>query len=302
MFTKQRLDDLFSRSEKISFDNTSRLVFMSDVHRGDNSAGDEFGQNKHIYYHALEYYYENDFTYVEVGDGDELWETANYEYIHSSHPLTFELMREFHLDNRLIMLWGNHNIHMRRPEYVKKHMDHTYDDFLDQDIDLFPGLRVHEAVTFVYEETGQEIFVCHGHQGEIFNDYLWRIPYFFCRYFWRFLHKAGINYAASPAKNRYKRAKQELSMVRWLQTNDLLLICGHTHRPRLPLPEETRYFNTGCCIHPRGITALEIEFGEISLVNWQVHSRKDGMMYVRRSTIKGPFEIKEYLNNNTPRD
>lgn len=302
MFTKKRLDKLYNRSEKISIDNTSRIVLLSDVHRGDNSAGDEFGQNKHIYYHALEYYYENDFTYIEVGDGDELWETPKYSYIHTSYPHTFDLLREFHNDNRFIMLSGNHNVQTLNRDFVKRHMTTAYDDFLDQQVDIFPGIKVKEAITLMYEETGQDIFVCHGHQGELFNDYLWRVPFFFCRYFWRFFHKLGFNYAASPARNRYKRGKQENQMTRWLSGNDLMLICGHTHRPRLPLPGEPRYFNSGCCMHPRGITAIEIEFGEISLVNWMVHSRKDGMMYIKRTTTKGPFPIKDYDYKNTPRD
>jgi hypothetical protein len=69
----------------VPFDDRSKFVFFSDVHRGDDSLSDEFARNRHIYYHALNYYYRDDFTYVEVGDGDELWENGLFRRIYNSH-------------------------------------------------------------------------------------------------------------------------------------------------------------------------------------------------------------------------
>ena len=78
MRTNHRLDKVFRNAFPVPFDDTSRFVFFSDVHRGDDSLSDEFGRNRHIYDHALDYYYNHGYTYVEVGDGDELWENAHY--------------------------------------------------------------------------------------------------------------------------------------------------------------------------------------------------------------------------------
>ena len=43
MFTAKRLDELYRSAGKIHIDNHSQIVFMSDIHRGDNSVIDEFG-------------------------------------------------------------------------------------------------------------------------------------------------------------------------------------------------------------------------------------------------------------------
>ncbi len=38
-----------------------------------------FADNRNIYYHALRNYYENDFTYVELGDGNVLWKNHDFK-------------------------------------------------------------------------------------------------------------------------------------------------------------------------------------------------------------------------------
>ena len=69
-----RISKVFYSSEEITFNNSSKLVFISDCHRGDGGLSDNFSKNQNIYFSALEYYYEQGFTYIELGDGDELWE------------------------------------------------------------------------------------------------------------------------------------------------------------------------------------------------------------------------------------
>jgi hypothetical protein len=93
--TRTRLDKVFEEAFPVPFDNSSKFVFFSDVHRGDDSLSDEFGRNKHIFYHALDYYYQNDFTYIEVGDGDELWEQPDFNVIRSAHTTAFEMLKMF---------------------------------------------------------------------------------------------------------------------------------------------------------------------------------------------------------------
>ena len=81
MLTSRRLDTIYRNAERIHIDDHAQFVFISDVHRGDNSVSDEFAQNRLVYYHALQYYFDDGYTYVEVGDGDEMWEVPNYRYI-----------------------------------------------------------------------------------------------------------------------------------------------------------------------------------------------------------------------------
>ncbi len=294
MRTKGRLDAVFRDAFPIPFDDNSKFVFFGDVHRGDDSLSDEFGRNRHIYYHAMNYYYETDCTYVEVGDGDELLEQPHFKHIYTAHVTTFEIMKKFYQDDRMILIYGNHNRQLRNPSYLKKNLYQTQDDFSEAYEDLFPDITAHEAIILKHRETGQEIFVVHGHQGDFINDQLWFLSFLTIRYFWRFMHILGVKYAASPAKNNNRRHKVEKNFNRWNCQHDIMLICGHTHRPKYPKPGEPSYFNTGCCIHPRGITCLEIIYGEVSLVSWRMHSRKDGTLYVKRTVLQGPEPITKF--------
>ena len=292
--TRTRLDTVFEKAFPVPFDDSSKFVFFADVHRGDDSLSDEFGRNKHIFYHALNYYYQHDFTYVEVGDGDELWEHPKFDVIRNAHTATFEMMKMFYDDNRFFYLFGNHNMNFSDPEYVKKTLYTVYDDYLGESVDLFPGINVHEALILTHRETGQKLFVVHGHQGGLLSDKYAALSLLFVRFLWRFLHTVGVKYAASPAKNRNKRHKVEKLYTKWNENHDIIIICGHTHRPRFPAPGEPAYFNAGCCMHPRGITCLELIYGKLILATWSVHTKRDGSMYIKRTAVKGPEPIRSY--------
>lgn len=65
---QQIISNSYKKAKRIQLNSTSKFIFFSDVHRGDNSYADDFANNRNIYHHALRNYYENDFTYVELGD------------------------------------------------------------------------------------------------------------------------------------------------------------------------------------------------------------------------------------------
>ena len=157
MRTMPRLDQAFAHAHEVPFDDNSKFVFFSDLHRGDDSIADEFGKNKHIFYHALSYYYQNDFTYIEVGDGDELWEHSNYEHIRNAHFSVFNKLKEFYDDNRLLILFGNHNMSMRSPAWVEKNMYQVYDEYQEEKVDLFPGIRIFESLLLKHTKTNHKI-------------------------------------------------------------------------------------------------------------------------------------------------
>lgn len=70
-------------------------IIFSDCHRGVGNASDNFIKNEFIYLAALRYYFFKDFIYLELGDGDELWENRSFEDIKDMHPESFELMSKF---------------------------------------------------------------------------------------------------------------------------------------------------------------------------------------------------------------
>ena len=72
MSAKGRLDRAFSQALVLPFHRCSRYVLISDCHRGVGTSSDNFLKNQHLYYAAMEHYYRNGFTYIELGDGEEL--------------------------------------------------------------------------------------------------------------------------------------------------------------------------------------------------------------------------------------
>jgi hypothetical protein len=122
MSLAKRLNKVFKSSEEVPFDDSSKLILFSDCHRGDNSWTDEFANNQNVFFHALNYYYDQGFTYIELGDGDELWENAFFEDIRRAHSNIFWKMTQFYKENRLYLLWGNHNRKWKRSGNVEKHL------------------------------------------------------------------------------------------------------------------------------------------------------------------------------------
>lgn len=295
MFTIKRLNKAYRDADRISIDNNSKMIFFSDVHRGDNSLADEFAHNQNIYFHALKYYYTNDFTYVEVGDGDELWEHSKFEVIRYAHSDVYVLLRLFFDQQRFIMLYGNHNIAFKKQHHIEKMLFSFYDEYEEYTDALFPGIKVHEGVVFQHQESQNEIFVVHGHQGDFINDQIWPVMKFLNRHFWRYLHVVGFRNPASPAKNAHKRHKIEKNYNKWLELNNKILIAGHTHRPKYPKEDEKPYFNTECCIHPRNITGLEIENGEISMIEWRIVPTSEGQLKIIRRVVRGPKPLASFL-------
>ncbi len=294
MFTNQRLTETYCRAPIKHFDEHSKFIFFSDLHRGDDSISDEFARNQTLMLCALKYYYNKGYTYIEVGDGDELWEYKHFQYIRTAHTDIFALLKAFYEANRFIMLYGNHNIFLKDQKYVAKHYYHFYDQYEDKVTDLLNGIIPLEAVILRHRKTGQKILVMHGHQGDLLNDQLWPINMFFLRYFWRFVHVVGFKNPSSPARNYQKRHKVEKKYNKWIQENKDMLICGHTHRAKFPKKGHLPYFNTGSCIHSKGLSGIEIINDQIMTIQWRLEADENGYVKVVRHIIHGPGPLTSF--------
>jgi len=295
MSSRKRFTNAYKNARRVAFNNTSKFIIFSDCHRGDNSFADEFANNRNSYFHALRHYYSQGFTYCELGDGDELWENLTFESIFEAHHDIFKLLRLFYAEGRLYRLLGNHDMVYRNRKYVERHL-HSYFNKVTGTVDpLFPNIEFREGLVLVHQDTGQEIFMLHGHQADWMNYHGWKFNRFMVRILWRQLQIFGIGDPTSPAKNYKELIKVERRTKRWIiENNNRFTITGHTHRPRFPEPGEIPYFNDGSCVHPRSITGLEIENGAISLIKWHVAITEEGVLKVQRVLLEGPQRLADY--------
>ncbi len=291
------LDNAFKKAKPLTINCNSKLIFFSDLHKGDNSYADDFTHNMTIYKYALQKYYQENYTYFELGDGVELWENYSFEPIYKAHKDTFELLKLFHQEDRLHMLWGNHDMIFRDPKTVAKIL---YRIFTPKNIvqkeKLF-NLEFHESILLHIENTTKKILLIHGHQADVLNYKFWKMSRFFVRYFWMPLQKwFGVKDPTSPAKNYKNLIRVEQKLKDWmLKNNNQMVIAGHTHRPRFPDPGELPYFNDGSCVHPNSIIGLEIENLEISLVKWHTSIDEKNQTNIVRTILEGPESLDLYL-------
>lgn len=298
MFTERRLTQAYHEAIRVPINSKTKIVFFSDTHRGDDSISDEFARNQSLFVSALQYYYRQGYTYIELGDGDELWEHASFKHIRTAHIDVFTVLKKFYQKRQMIMIYGNHNICMKDPEYVKKNYEFFYDEYKDREVSLFPGIHPREAIVLKHTETGQEILALHGHQGDFLNDQFWVVSMLALRYFWKFMHLVGFRNPASPAKNQEKRHKIEINYTKWIKKHEIMLICGHTHRFKFPRKGQCPYFNTGCGIHTKGVSCIEIKEDEIMLIQWRVIANENGALHVARRIIRGPRKLVDFDMKN----
>jgi len=295
------------RIRRLTLTPGMKLVCLSDMHRGDGSGADDFAQNSLIYRCALEYYLEKGFTYIELGDAEELWENDNFDQIYITHTSVYELLAKFHDPNpattRYLKVWGNHDLYWKDNDAVYR--------------TLFPSIEIHEGIVLETgsnkgdgEVTGGAILLLHGHQadpkccGEMAV-----VSKFFVHNFWPDLQRVGIKDPTRAALNPGLCNEVDKRLHEWANRNDqgiAAIIAGHTHRAvfeNLSLTEQRyleskvrtdgvkinhqpdeSYYNTGSCVHSLCITGIEITFENgprLRLIKWGQATEGNALMIQR---------------------
>lgn len=269
-----RLNKTFEGALRLPLHARSRFVLISDCHRGSGTSNDNFLKNQNLYYAALQHYFRSGYTYIELGDGDELWENRCMKQIMETHNDVFALLSRFHERGRLYMLYGNHDM------VKKKKMP------LLPDITFYEGIILEGASCSGYTD----LYLTHGHQTDLFNSTLWKFSRFLVRYLWKPLERYGVLDPTSAAKNYTRKHKAEQRLHHWADQENHILITGHTHRPALS-EDDPYYYNSGSCIHPGCITCHEIESMRIRLIKWTLATRPDMSLYVAREVMAGPIAL-----------
>lgn len=279
-----RLSAAFKNAPVLPLNGCRRYCLISDCHRGDGSSNDNFLKNQTLYFTALKYYYANGFTYIELGDGDELWENRRMSQIIEIHNNVFWLFSLFHRQNRLYLLYGNHDIEKKKTGYSGRVCKTYFCTDTQCCEELFPDFDFHEGLILENRSRSYRLYLTHGHQADFWNSTGWRITRFLVRYLWRPLEHFGVLDPTSAAKNYTRKDHVEQRLADYASKNNISLVTGHTHRPRLD-PGAPSYMNTGSCVHPRCITCIEIQGSTALLVKWTYDTRRDNSLYVSREVL-----------------
>lgn len=284
MSVDSRISKDFEEALRLPLGRCSRYILFSDCHRGVGNANDNFLKNEFLYLAALNYYYGRGFTYLELGDGDELWENRSIQKIKEMHRHSFDMMAKFYAAGRFYAIYGNHDIVKKKPEFPEKYFYSYYCEHQLCERPLFPHMVFYPAIILQDRCRKKDIYLIHGHQADPLNSTFWRLARFLVRYVWKPLEGIGVPDPTSAAKNNKKKKQSEQLLSDWAKQNHHILISGHTHHP-MAGTVDSPYLNTGSCIHPSGITGIEIENRCMTLVKWSISVRSDLSLYACREVL-----------------
>ena len=237
----------------------SRIIVFSDHHRGAKNGADDFMKAETSYLAALDYYFENKFQYVSLGDSEELWENTLMQ-VKKHNTITFEAEKKFILKDRFFKVFGNHDLYWDNSPIASQQLKAIYGkklrvfegvilekDIKEQDSQLTTGNRQGKGISGPFSflekklDTGDEvlpiancpitIFLTHGHQGDASSDGNWFSKFFVANIWAPLQSYLRINFN-TPAYDEDLKTSHNLIMYEWsAKYKSLVLITGHTHQP-----------------------------------------------------------------------
>ncbi|MEP6927342.1 MAG: metallophosphoesterase [Ginsengibacter sp.] len=263
--------------------NIDKFIIFSDHHKGNKDHGDDFAGNEKNYLAALDYYSNNQFNYINLGDSEELWKYKPEQVI-SKNIKALSSEARFHEQKKYFKTFGNHDLTWKN----KLDVDLWFKGIFTLPLPVYEGLLLKTNI----EDKPLSIFLTHGHQGDKMSDNN-SLSTWLVSHIWRPLQRYLELNVNTPAKDYVLRDRHNIMMYEWSsRKKNLLLITGHTHKPVFAsglysdhpnntIPErkvtakaeqrklKPSYFNGGCCCYnDDDITGIEIADGKISLVKW----------------------------------
>lgn len=285
-----------------------RIIIFSDQHRGSRDGADDFAICEKSYLTALNYYNQQGYFFINLGDCEELWENTMFG-ISKYNKAVYEAEKKFISREAYCKVFGNHDLFWDNDPLSSLWLKKIY----GKAIPIYTAVLVRMSLS-----TGAEldIFCTHGHQGDKQSDGN-AFSKWFVSYIWGPLQKFLEINTNSPSANNNLKTLHNMYMYDWSAAQqNALLVTGHTHQPvfnslthleRLYLQlEKARtlndldaqkkieseiprrkleydfvnhsfgsmrptYFNSGCCCFDDGtITGIEISDGSIRLVKWSL--------------------------------
>ncbi len=307
----------------VPFDiQNGKFIIVSDQHKGTRDGADDFARSEKNYRSALQHYYENGFTLVNIGDAEELWENAPAPVIEKNRAVLLEEAR-FLVEDRYYRTFGNHDLEWKYDLPRNLYLKPVFGD----------KLRLPEGILLqtCAGDKSLDILLTHGHQGDQQSDGN-PVSTWIVAAIWTPIQRF-LSISVNTTADSYDLVdRHNIIMYEWsARQQNLILISGHTHKPvfasldhidritieltkarsagnrsaieKLEKELQSRqkeyagkqvhrsmaqpsYFNTGCCCFSDGdITAIEISEGMIRLVKWQEEGGKATRMVLEESSL-----------------
>jgi hypothetical protein len=326
---KETANSESKKLKKLNLDTLNqRVIIFSDEHRGTRDGSDDFAVCEKTYLAALDYYDNEKFYFINLGDCEELWENTMFG-IAKYNEAVYAKEKLFIDRDAYCKVFGNHDLFWDNDPLASVWLKKVY----GKAIRIFTGVLIRidfPPAMFL------NIFCTHGHQGDKQSDGN-AFSKWFVSYIWGPLQnflEININ---SPSANDNLKTLHNMYMYDWSVTQEkTLLVTGHTHQPvfnslthlerlykrlekaqsikdadtmkkiEAEIPRRKReydfvnqsfdkmkptYFNSGCCCFDDGtITGIEISDGFIRLIKWSRVNGKPERMVVEEETLKSLSE------------
>ena len=211
--------------------HAGKFIIFSDQHKGNRNGADDFKAAETNYLEALNYYSNNGFYFINLGDSEELWENSIWQ-VKKKNKATFEAEKKFLAHNNYIKIFGNHDLYWDTSLWAYWHLKSMF----GEKVKVYEGVILKSLVR--RQESGVDslgseltIFLTHGHQGDAQSDGNW-FSKFFVAYIWAPLQSFLKINPNTPAYNAEKKTLHNTIMYEWsAEQKDMLLVTGHTHQP-----------------------------------------------------------------------
>ena len=230
----------------------SRIIIFSDHHRGAKNGADDFMKAETAYLAALDYYFQNKFQCISLGDSEELWENT-LNQVKKNNTITFEAEKKFILKDKFFKVFGNHDLYWDNSPIASQQLKAIYGKKLrvfegiilekDTKAERIEEKKVTKPFSFLKKESDADnetlpiancsltIFLTHGHQGDASSDGNWFSKFFVANIWAPLQSYLRINFN-TPAYDEDLKTAHNLIMYEWsAKYGSLVLITGHTHQP-----------------------------------------------------------------------
>ncbi|RZJ17347.1 MAG: metallophosphoesterase [Acinetobacter sp.] len=205
----------------LDFHDRQPYIIFSDQHKGAKNYADDFNFARRNYLAALAHYNQQNFTLISLGDSEELWENP-LDAIKKHNKDTFLLEAEFLKRAAFIKIFGNHDLYWDNDPLASFQLEKIY----GSKVKIYEGLILQTLIG----NNQLQIFLTHGHQGDLQSDGNWFSKWFVSRVWAPLQAYLQVN-PNTPAFNNQLKSKHNQFMYEWAAAQQSVLITGHTHQP-----------------------------------------------------------------------